>query len=196
MTLQRSLVLVLATAALAASAGCSGGSSAPGPAAQPVGSVPAVAPSSPATTAAKPPTSTPPPSAASGAFPCSVFSLADIKAATGYDVVVAKPIVAIGDSSQRSCEYVDVKNHAFGVMTRKGHASAALQVFSEIEGTGGPVKGIGDSAVGNQSELGVVFADDYVQVSDDSDATNDSIALANVGLDNLKRMVLKVHGGM
>ncbi|OFE18670.1 hypothetical protein BA895_00165 [Humibacillus sp. DSM 29435] len=145
---------------------------------------------------AKPTTSTTPPSVAPGSFPCNVFSLADIKAATGYDVVIAKPIVAVGDSSQRSCEYVDAQNHAFGVMARKGHASAALQVFSEIEGTGGPVKGIGDSAVGNQSELGVVFGDDYVQVSDDSDASDDSMALAKVGLDHLKGMVLKVHAGM
>ncbi len=131
-----------------------------------------------------------------GDFPCSVFSLADIKAATGYDVVVAKPIVAVNDSSQRSCEYVDGKQHSFGILTRKSGGPAALKVFSQIEGTGGPVTGIGDSAVGNQSELGVAFADDYVQVSDDSDADDTTQTLANVGLDNLKQMVLKVHAGM
>lgn len=193
MTPHRSLVLVLATAALAASAGCSNGSTAPGPAAQPARSVAAFAPSSPTAT---PPNLPPSHSVASAAFPCSVFSLADIGAATGYDVVIAKPIVAVNDSSQRSCEYIDAQRHAFGVMTRKGGAAAALQVFSEIEGTGGPVTGIGDSAVGNQSELGVVFADDYVQVSDDSDASNDSATLAKVGLDKLKQMVRKVHAGM
>lgn len=122
--------------------------------------------------------------------------MSEIKAATGYDVVQAQPITAVNDTSQRSCEYVDAKKHAFGLQTKRGGGAAELRLFSEIEGTGGPVSGIGDSAVGNQSELGVVFGDDYVQVSDDSDATDESTVLANVGLDNLRQMVLKVHAAM
>lgn len=124
---------------------------------------------------------------ASATFPCSMFSLTDIKAATGYNVVVAEPIATSGNSiTIRSCEFVDAKKHAFGVTSRKGGAAFALKLSSEIAGTGGPVTGIGDSSIGNQSELGVVFGDDYVEVAHDSDANDDSVTLANVGLDRLK----------
>lgn len=92
--------------------------------------------------------------------------------------------------------YVDGKKHAFTVTARKGDATGALKMHSKIEGAGGPVTGIGDSAVGNQSKLAVVFGDDYVEVADNSDAVDDSVTLANVGLDKLKQMALKVHAAM
>lgn len=159
---------------------------------------PAVTPaaSDAATSAAPAPTDASGSDAKSGPFPCSVFSLADIKAATGYDVVAAKPITAVGEAGKVSCEYVDAARHAFGIETDPAHGAANLQVFSEIAGTGAPVTGIGDSAWGNDSELAVTFGDTFVQISDDSDAEDESVQLAHVGLDKLKEMVLQVHAGM
>ncbi len=133
--------------------------------------------------------------AASAGFPCSLFCLAEIKAATGYDVVVAKleATPARATINLQQCHCVDGKKHVFTVPARKGEAAAALKMHSKIEDIGGPVTGIGDSAIGNQSGLAVVFGDDYVEVADESDILDDSVTLANVGLDKLKQMVLKVH---
>jgi hypothetical protein len=125
-----------------------------------------------------------------------VFSLNDIKGATGYDVIKALPITAVGKASQLSCEYGDANGHSFGILTDTSGAGDHLRIFSEIENTGGPVTGIGDSAWGNESEVAVVFGNDFVQLSDDSDADDDSAVLANIGLDKLKQMVQQVHSGM
>lgn len=157
-------------------------------------------PPSGATGAASPASSVPP--AASGAdsktgpFPCNVFSLSDIKAATGYDVIVAKPITAVGKASQVSCEYADAANHSFGIMTDTSNPSDHLNIFSMIQNTGAAVTGIGDSAWGNASNLAVVFGNDYVQLSDESDATDESAVLANIGLKKLELMAQRVHAAM
>ena len=144
--------------------------------------------------------SAPPGSSGSGAktgpFPCNVFSLSDIKAATGYDVLVAKPITAVGKASQLSCEYVDAANHSFGIMTDTSNPGDHVNIFSMIENTGGAITEIGDSAWGNDSNLAVVFGNDYVQLSDDSDATDESAVLANIGLDKLEKMAQQVHAAM
>jgi hypothetical protein len=134
--------------------------------------------------------------AKTGPFPCNVFSLDEIRAATGYGVIKAQPITAVGKASQLSCEYADASGHSFGILTDTSDPGDHLRIFSEIENTGGPVTGIGDSAWGNQSELAVVFGNDFVQLSDDSDADDDSAVLANIGLDKLKAMVKQVHDGM
>lgn len=152
--------------------------------------------------AASPAPSAPPAAATSGAdtttgpFPCNVFSLSDIKEATGYDVVVAKPITAVGKASQVSCEYVDAANHSFGIMTDTSNAADHLNIFSLIENTGASVSGFGDSAWGNDSNLAVVFGNDYVQLSDDSDAEDESAVLANIGLAKLEDMAQRVHSAM
>lgn len=135
-------------------------------------------------------------SAKTGPFPCNVFSLSDIKAATGYDVVVAKPITAVGKDSQTSCEYVDAAGHSFGIMTDTSDAADHLNIFSLIENTGQAVSGIGDSAWGNDSNLAVVFGNDYVQLADDSDADDENAVLANIGLDKLKEMAQQLHAAM
>jgi hypothetical protein len=111
-------------------------------------------------------------------------------------VIVAKPITAVGKASQLSCEYGDTSGHSFGILTDTSNPSDHLTIFSEIENTGGPVSGIGDSAWGNDSELAVVFGNDFVQLSDDSDANDDSAVLTNIGLDKLKQMAKQVHTGM
>jgi hypothetical protein len=134
--------------------------------------------------------------APSGPFPCNQFSLSYIKKISGYNIIAAKPISAVGNDAKKSCEYSDGASHSIGIETAPGEGAAALQIFSEIENTGGPVTGIGDSAWGNESELAVVFGTDYVNVTDDSDVDDDSATLANIGLDTLKQMVLKVHAAM
>lgn len=187
MNLRHILVPTVVLSAALALAGCAA-------------AAPSSAPSSASTGAASSAPSLPP--AASGAdaktgpFPCNVFSLSDIKAATGYDVVVARPITAVGKASQVSCEYVDAANHSFGILTDTSNPGNHLSIFSMIENTGATVTGIGDSAWGNDSNLAVVFGNDYVQLADDSDANDDSAVLAIIGLDRLKEMAQKVHAGM
>lgn len=165
---------------------CSTGTSASiGSSAAPAAAAPTASPSVPTGEDAK-----------SGPFPCNVFSLSDIKAATGYRINSAKPIAAVNDPTKKSCAYVDTSSrHSLGILTQTSKAAAALQFATQIEGTGGPVTGIGDSAWGDDNFLGVVFGDQYVQVADTSDSTG-STATSKIGLDTLKTMVKQVHAGM
>ncbi|MEP6480613.1 MAG: hypothetical protein ABJA94_01255 [Rhodoglobus sp.] len=186
MNVRRTLVTAAVLGAAIGLAGCSTVSSSDAPGQAPGG----------ATSAATQPAAGSGADAEAGPFPCNMFSLSDIKAATGYDVLVAKPITAVGKASQLSCEYVDSSNHAFGIETDTSNAVDHLRIFSEIENTGAAVTGIGDSAWGNDSNLAVAFGDDYVQLSDESDAADDSAVLSNIGLDNLKKMAQQVHAAM
>ncbi|MEO7123874.1 MAG: hypothetical protein ABI400_12325 [Lacisediminihabitans sp.] len=167
-----------------------------GCAAEASSSAPSTAASGAASSAPSAPPAASESDAKTGPFPCNVFSLSDIKTATGYDVLVAKPITAVGKASQVSCEYVDAANRSFGIMTDTSNAGDHLNVFSLIENTGSAVTGIGDSAWGNDSNLAVSFGNDYVQLSDDSDAEDESAVLANIGLEKLKEMAQRVHAAM
>jgi hypothetical protein len=186
MTSSRVFIPILLIAGVTALTGCSVAS--PG-----AGSNPTSGASASASTSAGAGSET---DAPSGPFPCNQFSLSYIKKISGYGVTVAQPISAVGNAAKKSCEYSDGRGHSIGIEAAPGEGAAALQIFSEIENTGGPVTGIGDSAWGNESELAVVFGTDYVNVTDDSDVDDDSATLANIGLDTLKQMVLKVHAAM
>lgn len=137
-----------------------------------------------------------PGAAATGDFPCNVFTIAQVRAATGYDIVRAQPITAVTDSTQKSCEWADAEQHSFGVIAATHDGRCALQVFSEVENTGATIPGFGDAAWGNASEIGVVFGDEYIQVADDSDAADDNATLANIGIDRLEAMATAVHDAM
>lgn len=134
------------------------------------------------------------PAAAPGDFPCNVFTFAQIKAATGYDIVKAEPVTAVADRTQKSCEWMDAQGHVFGVTAATHDGRHALQVFTLIRNTGAAISGIGDAAWGNESGIGVVFGDAYVQVADDSDS--DNMTLAKIGIDQLKQMATAVHDKM
>ncbi len=128
-----------------------------------------------------------------GPFPCDVFSLAYIRKVSGYDVVAADPVSAIIDPNKKSCEYVTTGKNEIGVLTDTTDGTTDLQIASETDGFGSAISGIGDSAVGNQSHLGVRFGDTYIEVEDDSVTSGGTVELAEIGIETLKTMVLKIH---
>jgi hypothetical protein len=182
---------VLAAVAIVALAGCSVGSLAGGT--QPAGG----SPTSSSKSSAKSPAS----GASSGSggssaadFPCNLYSLSAISDLAGFKVVQAQEITAVNQPDQKSCEYTTADgSHTFATEIALSNGPAHLQIWTQIENTGGPVSGVGDSAWGDDSDLAATFGNVYVEAGDESDASDDSVKLANIGLNRLTLMVESLH---
>jgi hypothetical protein len=128
--------------------------------------------------------------AAPADFPCNLYPMLAISDLTGWKVTKATPVTAVGDPTQRSCDYSTGDGvHEFWTEVATTNAAAHLQTWSLIENTGGPVSGVGDQAWGDDSELAAVIDGVYVEAGDQSDANDDSVALAHIGIAKLTLMV-------
>jgi len=124
-------------------------------------------------------------------YPCNLYPISEISYLMGMKLQTAHPVTAVGEPDQKTCLYDTTADggHEFAVEIAMSNGPAHLATWKLIEDTGGPVAGVGDAAWGNDSELAATFGDIFIEAGDQSDASNDSATLVNIGLDKLTLLV-------
>jgi len=130
-------------------------------------------------------------------YPCNLYPISIISYLMGMKMETANPVTAVGEPDQKTCLY-DTKadgGHEFAVEIAMSNGPAHLSTWKLIQDTGGPVSDVedADAAWGDDSELAATFGNIFIEVGDQSDASNDSATLVHIGLDKLTLMLEGVY---
>jgi hypothetical protein len=125
-------------------------------------------------------------------YPCNLYSPATISDFAGFTVTKATAVTAVGEPDQKSCLYDSGDgSHEFATEIALSNGPAHLSAWKLIQDTGGPVADVidADDTWGDDSELAAVYGNVFIEAGDQSDASNESATLANIGVDKLTLMV-------